>query len=266
VKKVLSLISFIFLYNLILLLQNYTGEVYQIYLIGFRFNLFLIINLVLIYINRREVKNFLTELKLIGKFRDWSFAFLVPILITALVITLAYFLGKVEYNKPDFIIELAGTLLLDLPMYYLWNLPFLISVLILIRYFVGSVSSIRLLLFGLIFNLALVADKIFELNNTENLLAYYAVNAGLIFFNLFVFVSSKSFWVALLSILMSIYSYVIVMGSNNKFIIQTFFARRYESWEGIFSLSFTQQFLPEYLHGLLFVIFGLFFFILKNKI
>jgi hypothetical protein len=95
--------------------------------------------------------------------------------------------------------------------------------------------------------------------------SFLALVFAVLFYNLTIFKIYNSIWLTIFSVLISIYSFVLVFGSNNTFLIKTFFARMYSSWNGLFVFKKLDVYLIDLLFAGLMIIFAFLFFIFDKK-
>ena len=267
-RKILTIIVLFLSYNLIFFLQDLLKSELQIYLLGFRFNLFLLVNLGIIYFHREKFGKYFVYLKQIGKFKNWLLTFFVPILATAFTLGLIKLLGySLKFKKPEFLIEFGLSSLVDLPIYFLWNLPFLLSTLLVIVFVIDDFKFLKILGVSLLFTFGFISVQpilSFEKINFEKL-SYLPLIFAYTIFNLTILRTYRSFWVASFSVLISIYSFVLVFGSTNVFVIKTFFARMYTEWDGLFVFKKLDVYLIDLLYSGLIILFAILFFIFDKK-
>lgn len=266
-KKVFSLILIILFYNSIFFLQNFFRSELQIYFLGFRLNLFLLLNCILIYKWRDKIFSIVDYLKNLGSARVWILVLLLPIIIISFTILISMQLGNLKYNKPDFLIEFGLSAILDIPLYYIWNLPLLMSAIILVIFLIEKFTLLKSLLFSFLFTISFFVAGIdifimkFRIQNFAFLLLVFS----LIFYNINVLRFSRSIWVSILSILVSIYSYVLTFGSKNSFVIRTFFGRSYSEWEGVFTIRKINSGTLDSIFAGVTIFFAFFFFIFDKR-
>ncbi len=267
-KKILTLLFVILSYNFIFFLQGLSNTELQVYFLGFRFNLFLLINLGVIYFNRSNFVKLKTHFEKIGKFKYWLFAFLIPFITSGLTLLLILFLNStIKFKKPEFLIEFGVSTLTDIPIYYLWNLPFLLSAMVVIILLLDDFKLLKVwgtsLLLSLSFVLVLPISSFqkFDLRT----FSFIPLIFGMIFYNLTIHKTFQSIWISVFSILISIYSFVLVFGSSNVFIIKTFFARMYSNWSGLFVFKKFDVYLIDLFYSGLMILFALLFFIFDKK-
>lgn len=266
-KKIFSLIVILLGYNLIFFLQNYSKSELQIYLLGFRLNLFLVVNFLLIYNWRDNLSSAFPYLKNSGRLKSWILCFIIPIFIVGLTISIIGQIGSLKYKKPEFLIEFGLSSFLDIPIYYLWNLPLLLSTVVLIILLIEKFTFLRSFLFSLLFSIAFLSLGVekFTTNFQIQNFAFLLPISGIIFYNIGVLKFFKSIWITILSIMISIYAYVLIFGSESSFLIKTFFARTYSQWDGIFSLRKISAEITDLIFSSLIILFGLFFFIFDRR-
>ncbi|MGB9663316.1 MAG: hypothetical protein ACPL25_00140 [Ignavibacteria bacterium] len=267
-KKIFTLIFLIFSYNLIFYLQDLLDSELQIYFLGFRLNLFLLVNCGVIYLYRSKIIELKVYLKKIGKFKNWFYAFVIPFIFSGLTIGLVRVLGSYfKFRKPDFLVEFGISSLTDIPIYYLWNLPLLLSIMIVLTLLVGDFKFIKvlgisiLLSLSFIFVLPVFSFQKFELRFFSFLPLVFAIT----FYNLTILKTFQSFWISVFSLLVSIYSFVLIFGSSNTVVIKTFFARMYSDWSGLFLFKNFDNYLINLFYAGWMILFAFLFFIFDKK-
>jgi len=266
-KKIFTIILIVLSYNLIFFLQSYFKSELQIYFLGFRLNLFLFVNSIVILIHKSKLGNFKFYLKNLGSIKNWIVSFALPFVITFISLIIFSTLGNLKYNKPDYLIEFGLTSITDLPIYYLWNLPFLASCILVWLFLLDNITFLRNLFFSFLFTLAFIVLN-FDLSHLKldpSKLSGLVLIFGFIFYNSGLLKSFKSVWISILSILISIYSYVLVFGSKNSFLIKLFFARNYDEWEGIFTIKKVSNEMVDLIFASLMIFFAVFFFIFDKR-
>lgn len=267
-KKTFTLIIFIVFYNLIFFFQDLLHSELQIYFLGFRLNLFLLVNLAIIYFYRSklvELKNYFAR---IGKLRHWLYVFIIPFVISGLTLGLIQIFGfTFKFKRPQFLIEFGISSLIDFPVYYLWNLPLLLSALLVIKLLLEDFKFLKLL--GISFLLSLSFVLVLPISSFKKLdlrfISFLPLIFAMIFYNLTILKTFRSFWISVFSILVSIYSFVLIFGSSNTFLIKTFFARMYSEWSGLFVFKKFDIYLIDLFYAGLMIIFAILFFIFDKK-
>ncbi len=267
IKKIVSIVLLILIYNLLFYLQYLLRTELQLYLIGFRLNFLFVFNLILIYYHREKLPVITTYLKNFGKIKNWILIFFIPVISSILSILLIIQIGTLKYRKPEFLIEFGLTALLDIPIYYLWNLPLLLSYIVLIILLIEKFTFPRTLLFTFVLTLSylipglgIVTEK-FQFLQLSNLILVF----GMILFTISVLRFGSSAWLSIFAALISIYSFVLVFGSKNSFVINTFFARNYKEWEGIFSIKKIEPEIIDLIYAGIIILFAIFFFIFDRR-
>lgn len=267
-NKILILIILLISYNLIFFLQVLLKSELNFYLLGFRLNLFLLVNLIILYFNRDKLPNMIDYFKKIGKFKNWVTVFIIPILLTLITLLVLNFISvPLKYEKPQFLIEFGFSSILDLPIYYLWNLPFLISVLMIWILLYSESKLIRAFGVSLILSLTCIMANNNLISGDLDLknLSFILLIFSMIFFNCSVLKFFQSFWLTVFSILISIYAYVLFFGSSNTFVIKTFFARMYSDWPGIFVIKKNYAEFIDFIFAGFMILFAVLFFIFDKK-
>lgn len=238
-KKLITLLFLIAGYNLIFYLQQVIQSELQLYFLGFRLNLFLALNILLIYWNKEHLEVILNDLKRTGKLKHWLTAFLIPILSILIMTFLFFIYNEIKFKKPEFLIEFAGTAFIDLPIYYLWNLPFVLSTLVLIKIMNQNSGFIRTFVISILFGMGFITFGLGDFTKKIVLekFLYLVLIISFTFFVLSVFKYTDSYWITILTFFSFLYSFVLISGSKNSFLIKTFFARQYSSWEGLIKIK-----------------------------
>lgn len=238
-KRLFTFLFVIAGYNLIFYLQQILQSELQLYFLGFRLNLFLVLNVLLLYLNRDHLKTLIIDLKKTGKLKHWLNAFLIPILSIVIITSLFFITDGIKFIKPEFLVEFAGTAFIDLPIYYLWNLPFVLSTLLLIKLIIQNPGFIRTFIFSILLSLAFISfgfDQFTKKIVLENFL-YLILIMSFTFYLLSLFKCYDSYWITILSFFSLLYSFVLILGSEDSFLIKTFFARQYSNWEGLIKVN-----------------------------
>ena len=267
IKKIFQVLFFVLAYNAIFFVQSYFESELQFYLLGFRLNLFLILNLYIIFLYREKFYCIEKYIKNFGKVIHWLIVLILPVIITGSTLVFIYFFGNLKYKEPQFLIEFGFTSLIDIPIYYVWTFPFVASIVICVIFFVEKFRPIKSMFYSVIFALSFLTlqfkllDKNFKFENFSSLLLI----VGFIFYNLSIIRKFESIWISVFSILISIYSYVLVFGSKNSFVIKTFFARTYSEWNGLFLIKKINPEVVDMFFAGLMILFAIFFFIFDRK-
>ena len=266
IRKFFSLFLFIILYNALFYLCKTLDNEFQLYFLGFRLNLFLLINFLSLLILKPKWNELSPFLKHIGKLKNWINVFLVPILIIILLFVIALILGKIKYLNPKYFFEFGVTSLIDIPIYYTWTLPITFSLACLMFLWIGRINFFSILKFSSLLTLAFFLFKYNpkQFNLFNNLHTYLLIFSYFIFqyalFNKFksvLLLSFSLFWV--------FYPFIILFGSNDSLLLHTFFARGYDKWEGILTIILPINYSTQYIMSISLILIGLFFFILEKK-
>ncbi len=253
--------------NLIILAQKYFETELQLYFLGFRINLFFLVSVFLIILNKQNLTLISNFFKNPGKFTDWIKIISVSVFITGIIFLLVYLSGFVKVKQPQFFIEFFVTALTDFPIYYLWNLPFLLSLIILIQVVNTNPNWFNSLYFSVLFTLSVIGAAI-EINkfqiptlNYSNLIIFFAI----VYWTYAIHKHYQSIWLTAFSIMTTIYSYILIFGSKNQFLIKTFFARNYEEWQGLLLYKGIEKEIVTISFSFLIIVFGIFFFIFDKR-
>jgi len=267
-NKIFIATSFIICTNLIIICSLHFNFIPQVYFLGFRFNLFLLLNLILILLyNRRLSDDLFVAFNKFGRFKHWVSALLTPIVFSAAVVGTAYTFGKVRIPKNKYFYEFGISSLLDFPMYFIWTLPFLVSFLYLWFIIIHDGKIISAIRDSFLISISAAAFYLFNYYEVD--LINHTVNFSLVFaaslYTYSFFMWSNSLWASALSVFTLVYSVVLVFGTTNQFMIKTFFARNYDEWEGFFNLLLINNVPTESVLILLMIFFSVIFFNLGKE-
>lgn len=268
-KIILILIISCLFNNLFYFLSETFSFPIQFYLLGFRFNIFLFLNIVIMvfYFNKIEKDVFWSYFRFQNFSLYFNYFFLM-ILIYGIICGILFSFGLVSIQKNKYFYEFGISSLFDFPIYFIWNLPFLLSIEIVWRLFPQSKSVLinvfTSFLFVLNFFLPIFIMKNdgFSLQNFSLIIFPFS----LALYNSFILDYKKNLWLNSLNLFFSVWLLIILFGSKDNFLINTFFGRNYEEWEGFFKIKNQINFSVSSLIGFLFLIFCIKFYFNKRKI
>lgn len=230
------------------------------YLIGFRFNIFVIAVLIIFLIERKSLGNFLKEElfnKDFSKFYCLIFAVLMPLVLT---LTTGFVSNIIESNDPEYFYELGLSSIVDYPVYLIWNFPQFIFLILIIKYFFKR--NLISVLFSVIVLVLLFGIEAYDFKKNEiNINIIITLSSVSIIYSI-ISLYLKNIYYASFSLITIIWVYVLAFGSKNRSVVNIFLAKHFEIWEGHFAVSksYSDYSLPFYfiLSVISFLIFLLF--------
>ena len=254
------IISAILLTNAAGITLKYFGlDTYFVFL-GFRFHLSAVLPFLLLPFG----KNFHTSFEAIKKplFKLKFLPILWLIISLAVLLATLRLLNKIELGDPDYFSEFGLSSIFDFPLYLIWNFPQL-CFLFMTLLFISRLSKLHFLN-AFIGCILLFAYEFIPFNleiSIPEIITFILISITACFF---VTRLQNIYWFAIV-IFSSVWSIVLLFGSSSAAIINIFFAREYNSWEGFFKSSKTLNIyiIPSFF-SILFVIVFLYA-ILKRK-
>lgn len=247
-NRIIITTSFVLFTNLIIIFSFHFEFIPQVYFLGFRLNLFLLLNLILIFLYYKKISiELLLPFKTFGKIKYWFAALSIPILMSGIVICSAYIFGEVKIPKLKYFYEFGMTSLLDFPMYFVWTLPFIFSMIYIWFIVLDTQSYFSKVINSIFISLSFSGFYLYNYDKVEigDYVIYSLLTSSVVLFNYSFYKWSRSLWATSFSIFMTIFSFVLIFGSSNEFLIKTFFARNYDKWEGFFDFNLIKNILPE---------------------
>ncbi len=239
--------------------SKYFGiDTYFIFL-GFRFHLCAVLPFLILY-NKNTFPVLIAALrkpyfkkKILPLF--WIF---FPLIILLLVL---YFLKKIDTGDPDYFYEFGLSSIFDYPLYLIWNFPQL-CLLFVTLISISGINKNHFLISILVF-VFLFFWEIVPVDLKINPLTFIPFISMALIASFFVTILQNIYWFAI-TVFSSIWCIIILFGSSSSTLINLFFAREYDSWEGFLNTGkeFTAYIAPAYFLLLFLVI--LFYVILKG--
>lgn len=216
-----------------LLLINICGFLSELFelnffiiLLGFRFHFSVLIFAAFIFMFRKEfdVRPILLNKNFTKSWQTFLLT-LLPILILAAT---AYLLGFVKYKEPEYFFELGLSSLIDLPIYFIWNLPQLIILFLWFELISKKINNNFLFLIAP----TILLYKIIPTGDAEfNLIQAMEIFAASFLFAL-LFKKERNIYTRTIVAFVAVWLIVLLHGSNDSTVIKIFLASQYESWEG----------------------------------
>lgn len=266
-RNIFLLVVFFISTNLVLLFYKFFEIIPQVYFLGFRLNPFLLIFLLLMYLEKRPWTELIEPFKTFGKFKHWFIGLFIPVLAGGIILLTGLLFGKFRTTHPEYFYEFGISSILDFPTYLVWTLPILLGLIYIWMILFRSETATRVLIHSLTFALGFIG--IFIINFNPKLLLNY-VGVLLLIFSVMCWTYgfygyTKSLWVSSFTFFVQIYVIVLLFGSTDSFLIKTFFARNYEKWDGFFSIILIKNLPSEAFISIPLITFGILFFILTNR-
>ena len=209
-------------------LRYFGFDTYFIFL-GFRFHLSAVLPFIILF----KEKNLELLFKVLKKplFKKKFLPFLWLIFSLGLLLTVLFILDKIKPGDPDYFYEFGLSSIFDFPLYLLWNFPqlcFLFMTLLLISqlnklHYLNAFAGCILLF----------AYEIIPFNSKFNPVELIPFLAISLIASLFITRLQNIYWFSII-IFSSVWSIILLFGSESSTIINIFFAREYDSWEGFF--------------------------------
>ena len=222
------IILFLALLNLVGFTLRYFDLDRYIILLGFRFHVAAVLPFTLLLIKKEFsfIKGFL-KVNVFSKFGIYVIAIILPLF----VIAGAYLLNYVSITDPDYFYEFGLSSIVDYPVYLLWNLPQLIMVGLFLLYASGKSrfsfpAALTSALFLFPYEFIPTGKEIFQV------FPVIQTSILILFASTLLILLKKNIYMSSAIIFTVIWSGVLLFGSLSKTIINLFFARNYDSWEG----------------------------------
>ncbi|MCX6151647.1 MAG: hypothetical protein NTX22_14085 [Ignavibacteriales bacterium] len=225
---------------LLLIIVNSAGFLLRYYgldrfviVLGFRFHLSLILPFILL-LTQKKFGFIFSQLKKF-KLKIFLTYFLLSTIPVLIICTVFYLMKVIEFADPDYFYEFGISSIIDLPIYFIWNLPQLL----MIGLFLKFISEKKKFSFPLtvLVTLSLFVYELIPLHNDKLVLfsVYQMLTVSLLIS--LILVKTKNLYSFSLPVFFILWSNVLLFGSDSKTMIQILLAKNYESWEGFFELS-----------------------------
>jgi hypothetical protein len=253
---------------LLLILINGTGLLLKYYnldrfviIIGFRFHLSLLLPF-LFLITQRKFAFIKQELKRfsVNNFIVHFIFVLIPLIVSAAVLFLCKY---AELNDPDYFYEFGISSVVDLPLYFIWNLPQFLMIGLFLKYLTSNKKLNFIIGFAVIFSLFIYE---FIPVHKEKFILFPAYNlAAVSILIALIIVKAKNIYSFAVAVFMFIWCNALLYGSENKSLINNLFAKNYSNWEGFLKLS--KQIVNYYfvIQAILTIIFFLIYYIVSQR-
>jgi len=256
------IISLILVNGLGFLLRYYDLDRFIIFL-GFRFHLSLTLPFLLFLFE----KKFSLIKKNLKKFcwKDILQQFFLMLISSVILFGSLILAKQAHFGDPDFFYELGLSSIIDLPVYFLWNLPQLFMIGIVIQNEREKYKFSYPIIF--LFLLLLFAYEFIPLHK-EKLLLFNVYNyASYILFITLVFVQRKSLYATALTVFLFLWILILLTGTYNTSAIKNILAKNFDEWEGFLEFSkILIKYISFIFSGLMIILFSIYFFVTRKRI
>ncbi len=256
------LLSLILVNGLGYLLRYYDLDRFII-ILGFRFHLSLILPFVLFlfekkfHLIKKQIKNI--------NWREVINQLSMLLISTVLIFGSLILIKKADFSDPYFFYELGLSSLIDMPLYFIWNLPQLFMIGIVIHNERDKYKFSFPIIF--LFLLLLFAYEFIPMNK-EKLLPFNIYNyAAYVLFISLVFIQRKNLYASALTVFLFIWILVLLTGSTNISVIKNILAKNFDEWEGFLEFSkIIVNYISLGFSGLMIILFSIYFFVTRTRI
>lgn len=241
------------------ILLRYFGIDTYLIILGFRFHLCAVLPFIILY-NKNNFSLLITAFRK-PYFKKKILPLFWIILSLIILLTVLYFLKKINIGDPDYFYEFGLSSVFDYPLYLIWNFPQL-CLLYITLFSISHINKNRYLISfaGFIF---LFFWEIIPVDLKINPLAFISFISLVLIASFFVTILQNIYWFAII-VFSSVWSIILLFGSDSSTLINLFFAREYNSWEGFLKTGkeFAGYIVPAYFLILFLIV--LFYVILKR--
>jgi len=231
-------LSFLLLLPAANLALRYFSFPNTIFLIGFRFYGVTLAAAVILYFSglKENFKTVLMYSSFKKVLRHFFFALLPGLIITGVL----FALKKIEIGDPDYFYELGLSSIVDYPIYFVWNIPQLFLLFVVLRSIEDSfklkiLPNVFFLL--ILFSPELATFPKFALDFLSLPSLFFAILAVILFVH-----KKTNSLPFILFFFTSLWFYLLLFGSKCEMLLQTFLAKTYTEWDGFFVLD--KKFVP----------------------
>jgi diacylglycerol kinase len=209
-----------------LALRYFEIDTYFIFL-GFRFHLSAVLPFLILY-NKNSI-SVLSEGLRRPYYKLKFLPFLWIIISLIIILSVLYFTKRLEMGDPDYFYEFGLSSIVDYPLYLIWNFPQLcllfVSLVFISRsgrfsFLIAFISLIFLFFWEMIpFDLKINPAGFIPFISLTLIASYFITKLQNIYW--FVIIVFSSVW-----------AIILLFGSGSEIVINLFFAKEYNSWEG----------------------------------
>jgi len=212
---------------------KYAGVENNIILLGFRFNLPLLVALILILLS--EGLRFLKEFILFFEYKKYYMLLMIVVFIFGAGSAAILYFTKIKYSEPEYFYELGLSSIIDFPVYLIWNLPILLSLFGVLSYFRKFLKAN--LIFGFIFIAGLIIPEYYPFDFKVLILEKEIVSAVFILFVLTSFYKVRNSLLFSGFVFTGVWLCVLLFGSSSAGVIKLILAKNFDKWDGFIKLG-----------------------------
>ena len=215
-----------------LLLKYFKLDTYFI-LLGFRFQLSLVLPIFFIF--RKSSKDFVINIFRSPSYKGNLFFIYVLVIPLLLLIAILFVLNKIAPGDPDYFYEFGISSIIDFPVYMIWNSIQLI-LLYLFLFYIASKVKLKFIIVSLMVILLFAYEAIpFK---SERLDFTYLVSLFLlaVIAGLIVKYYQNIYWIVIFTFSI-LWLNFLLFGSNSRIMVNLIFASQYSSWDGFLSIG-----------------------------
>jgi len=196
--------------------------------LGFRFHIVSLIFLVTFLFIHNQ--NLLIEKKKFSSFKGLfpysSFTFVIMVIILVSL----YFTKNAKFDEPELFYEIGLSSIIDFPLYFLWNLPQFLIILLFLKIFLEKVNSNFIICFIIV--LILFSPQLILINIEK--LDYYSILSYVTASILFTLIikNFKSIYVATSLIYFALWLNIISLGTDSITLGKMILSANFKEWSG----------------------------------
>ncbi len=212
-------------------LRYFSLDTYFIFL-GFRFHLSCLIPFILL--SSKENLVVLLEALKKPRFRKKLIPIFWLLFSAAIVLITLFLIKQIKPGDPDYFYEFGLSSIFDYPLYLIWNFPQLCMIFMVLAVIAGTGNLSYLKVFA-----ALVLLFGFEFIPLNSEFSFFSASSFILLVlaaSFFVTRIQNVYWFSFI-VFSSVWSAVLLFGSGSETIINIFFAKEYQSWEGFFNVG-----------------------------
>jgi hypothetical protein len=141
--------------------------------------------------------------------------------------------GMTTFQKNDNFFELGVSSVIDMPLYFIWNLPQLIMLYYVLKVTTQLKGSF---FYVLLFNIIITAPAFIPLEKTMPV--WSMVSVGLVIFTATMLVYKSANWIEFtLFLFFVVWSAIVILGTQNEMLVKLFLGKNYGNWDGFIEVK-----------------------------